>query len=891
MPQPIDQEGDVHDWEDGPLPVKPVDPYGKILGKATGISSRKANILEIAKSFLGGARESTIDPMGHAIIHPIDTAKAMVTGKGSEGAARILQSDVDALIGRPTTEPSFQRVPIVGPMVASTYAGVREPLSEAYKNFESGDYELGAENVGRMTGVVANLIAPEAMKKKAGPTPDQMSKNLAGSILKKTPRNVPKSAPLETPSQIAAKSKGVTPSPEEFAAGDRAAASVRENPPGPLKVSPEDYIKDVVRGMLGRPTKAAAAKTEGAKQMSSSLAAARDQPFADALARTDAAPAHGDIGSTVQFEGKTYKVSGVNPRKGMAYLQDEAGQVQEVPSTALEPAPTPQTASPVTRGAAPEPAAAPVGAEAPVPEGASVEQQFGAALEKAKGEPGLQIPNKQFPATVSEAGRVNPNLSIPDNPDVKVVPPPGDFPQMLMTRGERTGSKPMRMMEGMVEGSLPGAGRFEELRLAQQKELTGAYAERVLDYVGKRGTAEDVGRATQEALKEAKNRIKAPIYSKVNRMGEGVKVTPTRLKVDFQAIKDDLSKGNLKVPLGKDSTLLKVLDTGINTKGQVSFNELRTFRSQIRSLMPKVKSEIGTAGEAHITRMLEAVDRTIEAAASRKPGLFQEWQTAQGKWANLRETFNKSTAGKILGEKDPGKVHLRLKTAPLEDLRKVRELVGDNQFNSMKARLLEDMMTKATEGELRPSGPVLGVGESSSTSPRFSGSSLRKQLESLGSERLQSIFDKSDLDNIYKLSDVAERVGKNGASRLGGLALNLPLLWGAGKTVSQVFSGDLTGALASAAKTGGTAAGTNILARVMTRRGGPTVLNKLAEAVEKGNKKLPAGMRLKVPPASNRAEAAFWAQRMGSVLKNEFSSKREPEPEDWTEPTDWVEGQ
>lgn len=464
-------------------------------------------------------------------------------------------------------------------------------------------------------------------------------------------------------------------------------------------------------------------------------------------------------------------------------------------------------------------------------------------------------------------------------------------PLVRQTVGERLRSPALMRAEGIAERTIPGAAPFQKFRAAQQLDLRNLSDRLVRNISEFQGPAEELGNRLKTALEQTKASIKQSIgaeYAQIDRLvgskrvrqqvtrerpstivgaaGEpltvpttitkmveegGVGVSTAPLKTFVRPLIRRIRQESKIIPpeeLKRTATLLQRIAKAPN---EVSFTAFNDARSDLLSIARSYGDPIPGKAGGIAKKLSQLSTETMEAAArdSGIPDLLPRVRAANKRWAQLVKDYDETVVKRILDEA-PEKAYTYLQKAPLEDIRTVKRL-SPEKFNEATARIIQDAIDKATEGEvIAPTGlqrveQAIGA----RPTPTLKVKKLRQMLEDpnvLGTERLQALLSPERARELYSLLDEAEKIGLSTSNLVSG-AVNGYLAFRGLQAVTNPL-GSLTDVAAIYAPV-------NLFSRLMVRqpKGWMSALRNYARA---------AGSK-------NATQAAFWSQRLGQFLQSE----------------------
>lgn len=461
---------------------------------------------------------------------------------------------------------------------------------------------------------------------------------------------------------------------------------------------------------------------------------------------------------------------------------------------------------------------------------------------------GLDNEKRRRPVQSSNAGVGNPAKLL----TTKQEKPKGG-PRVPLTRSERTGGSPI--FEKTLEGSVPGAGPFRRFRQRQQEALKSEGDRLVTGISRYKGNAEQLGKHVKGDLKaaEAADKLKFDkAYEALDNTGKGIKVDTKDLSAFAKSELATLKAQAKIIPPTEMARVTKFLTKAAKAPKSISFKVMHDARSTLLSIVRDMTKESKAKGT--LKQMIGIIEDSMEKAAknSKDPAFYSDYRKVSSEFKEHVKNFRNKLASGITGEKiHPENVHLKLQKASLDQVRRLKASTRPGTFKAVKARIVRDLLDKATDGELTSTGGIAGkLSVGPKTMVRLHGGKLKKALEGqYGKEKLEAIFDKGELQAMYDLADVAERADVNNSGNYLSAIVNASL--GAGALYGTMNPPML-------AKTGATYAAFNIAARIMTRKWGAQAMKNHIEA------------------KPGTAAKAFWAARVQALITQ---ARREEEEE------------
>lgn len=408
-----------------------------------------------------------------------------------------------------------------------------------------------------------------------------------------------------------------------------------------------------------------------------------------------------------------------------------------------------------------------------------------------------------------------------------------------LTVAERTGSPIASFAEGVTERTIPGSSVYGRFRDRQQASLQQA-ADQVVDRLSQTTarTPEEVGLTVQRALDEAKQSMRADLsarYAEIDTLTAGITVPTASLKAVVRPMLQRIRAEGQLIPPQELSRTTQILERIASAPRQLPFRAFQDARSDLLAITRSFGDPLPGKAAGVAKRLAAETDAAMMGAAERSgvEGLVSKVRDANAQTKLLNERFNDTVIKKLI-DADPEKVPSYVRGADLASVRELAATIPAETMDTVRASIVRDMLNKSTQGELSSLsiGQQLGLtaeGRPVST-PKLSGASLRRQLESLGEPKLETLFGRQVSRDLREIAAMAERIAPRAASQARGLI--------AAGVNASIFSW-LLSPLGVNVMTGVQAAGTygafNALARVLTTQRGAQAYRSMLEAMSSGN--------------------------------------------------------
>jgi len=411
------------------------------------------------------------------------------------------------------------------------------------------------------------------------------------------------------------------------------------------------------------------------------------------------------------------------------------------------------------------------------------------------------------------------------------------------TLAEVTGSKPLAVAEKVVENSLPGSVVYNAFRKGAQQDVLNLAHDTAQKISGFNGTPEQLGEHISQKIGEAKVKLNqeanqmhsavdqeasptlrqvtvpsyrseptglvqsdgTPIMRQVAESktalvpdpNSGVWVDTTEWKKLAADLKQRYDDPNLAVGDSDLSAVRGQLDKVLSLDDKVPWNSAKQSRSFLLKAARKFDEPIPGMRAGVNGKLASAVDQSMEDALASKgrTDLLQKWRDANQLTRENKQTFNESVVG-ALEDASPEKAYkvLTASGTDLDDIRMIKQHVGQDTFDAMAGKVVQNLVDDAT------------AKDGTFDAKRFSVS-----LDKLSRDgRLSEILSEPTVKELYNLRDEARSIKAPGGLKTSVLS---PLNFGA---TTSLMSATFLHSLPTALATAGGAAGTMLLAKILT---------------------------------------------------------------------------
>lgn len=426
-----------------------------------------------------------------------------------------------------------------------------------------------------------------------------------------------------------------------------------------------------------------------------------------------------------------------------------------------------------------------------------------------------------------------------------------------LTRSERTGSRTSGIFEKTIESSIPGAGPFQRFREKQQAAL-GRMANRTVDGISRyRGNAEQAGKHAQTDIANYKAGEESKFtqrYKDLDARAQGVRPKTALLKSFATDALSKMEQESVLIPPVEMERARKILESIKKSPKEVDFSVMQDARSTLLSISRQLTTDGKTKGA--IKKITGLIETAMDEAAKVDPGLYREFRQLSNDYRDFSQTYRKGGAVSKITKGAAEKAHEQLRTASLDDTRRLQKTLRPATMKALKARMVRELLNKATDGELTDRTSVLSKMKGTVAKPivRLHGGKFRKLLEGqYGKQKLEVIFSKKELESMYSLMDIAEKTDSNNQGNYLAAILNASLIGG---TLATPLSP------ATGLKTGAAAVSLNVLARVMTRSWEAAAMKKY----------------MRSEPST--AQKAFWGARLREAITRAQREEAEDDSEE-----------
>lgn len=311
-------------------------------------------------------------------------------------------------------------------------------------------------------------------------------------------------------------------------------------------------------------------------------------------------------------------------------------------------------------------------------------------------------------------------------------------------------------LEAGLRNMFTSAGKFEDFLKTEQEPHLAQMANDTLDAVSKvRGNPEQVGKVWQAAQDAAEATGKAQyddlynnvVRPKVEAAGKNGYVDITMAKKGpAREMYKELTSNEALVKTPAGNAMKNVLERFMDYPDRVDWEVAKNFRTQMSKIANSVDDATGNLKVQGARKLSDIMDASMTNAAE-KGGFYQEWKKADQAFATHRQLW-KDGVLKKLGDADPSTVATILGKSSLEDINVAKKVIPPDVFNQASARILEDMIGKASVG-------------TSSGLPDFTkikGTALGGAQKAFGVDRLKALVGEQGAANLAEVADYARRL-------------------------------------------------------------------------------------------------------------------------------------
>jgi len=366
------------------------------------------------------------------------------------------------------------------------------------------------------------------------------------------------------------------------------------------------------------------------------------------------------------------------------------------------------------------------------------------------------------------------------------------------------GGAAAKTVEGFLSHAIPSKGIMEEFR-NKQLEKAGQIVEEEIGRISKfKGTPEQMGKITQQAIDTSRSRLKNEVgmaYNAVDQMSQNVQVDTLPLKKTATKLMIELKEqAKLMDPklLGDTESSLAAI---INSPDKVPFKTMGMVRSDLLALTRKL-DEVLPGKRAGVAKLLASqMDEAMMDAARRgSSGLDTQLRVAQTLTRDMHEKLESDLVKKIIETGRPEDVAAYVKQGGLQDIRNLNSLLTKPQKRMMQAQIVRDALTGAIDQNTKVLDPAKFV----------------SAIDSLGEQRGQEIFGGQNYSNVRQTAKLLSKLRSSGGGGMAAGLHNWTYLAAGPSALAALVFGRPEAAAATAAGLGAETVALRGLAKAMT---------------------------------------------------------------------------
>lgn len=368
--------------------------------------------------------------------------------------------------------------------------------------------------------------------------------------------------------------------------------------------------------------------------------------------------------------------------------------------------------------------------------------------------------------------------------------------------GTVSNSRVLQLLQEVADASIFG-GKVSDALKNSEKIITGDI-ENFAATFAKNGTKEDVGAVIQDSIDNGTAAFRAKAksyYSKVDQLAGGASVDVTPVQALAGQLKEQFAAGLPGAAPGATAVLDSLMSRNAPA---LSFGDAQVLRSDLLAITRSSTDLIPARAQKIAGELAATLDRQMEtAAAGLSDDALGAWRMANRFYKSGQETFNNKLI-KSLANKDPEAVYsAAVKNGKPGTIRRVREIVGADDWTQVQGQFLSDLMGKSTD-----------------TSGNFAADGALKTLKSFGDDSFKELFpkaeDRQNVTTLLRALNVVQDSPKSGD-------LRVMMRWTQGGALASLVTGVGSVAPSTIAAVVLTPA---VLASVLTNRTAATWLAK-----------------------------------------------------------------
>lgn len=329
-----------------------------------------------------------------------------------------------------------------------------------------------------------------------------------------------------------------------------------------------------------------------------------------------------------------------------------------------------------------------------------------------------------------------------------------------LTPGQLTDAWTADTLETIADASFFGGRRMKTLKLMEQPEAIGRYADDIADMFTRKAGAvldpDSIGKLVNESLGE-NNKIfmkqASALYDKVDKLTKGSQVNISSLKTFAKSVLGESEElAGIGASEAGDTLLSKIMKLG-GDNNTVSFKAAQELRSRLiaeETALATTKDK----GRGIAKKLISLTNQAIDVSGKNlSPEAIDAFRLANRFYKQGKEKYANKVIRNLIHtvEKrgEPEKIIPYIfQPKAVSRIKKTKVALGANSpaWNSLKAKYVESLLS------VKPD--------------KLIGSNIPNDLFKMGNSTLKEIFNPTELDALRKLGDWSNLIGGKASRRM-----------------------------------------------------------------------------------------------------------------------------